>query len=333
MVYKCVCVGCKSGYESCPDKVHCFTVPKDNKLRKQWQIAIWRDDIKLKGGEVVCQKHFHPEDILRERLLYGPDGITVMGKSTYKKPMLRKGALPALLLGRPEKLKTNRRSRKRMRVEDENKNIDVPEKKEKLNNCNNNYQDEENVMNDTETEPNNNLEDLFNLIVNSDNNSILLPMSWGKTIFYFGEDNERAVNFHKLIGRKKENDQVVSFNEREFIVNKNMTFLIMIHGVEINHERFGIKDIITSIDMLRDVIKIINQCQICQGCRNISRTSKNKDLLDSFSYVDKLDNLRHNKCPFVLTAEDKENNSICKSCKCVKHLLNKKSSAGNSLKI
>ena len=47
---------------------------------KSWQIAILRNDRKLEPGEAVCEKHFKPEDILRERLTYAPDGVTVMGR-------------------------------------------------------------------------------------------------------------------------------------------------------------------------------------------------------------------------------------------------------------
>ena len=43
-------------------------------------LAILRDDIKLKAGHAICEKHFKPEDILQERLTYTPDGETVLGR-------------------------------------------------------------------------------------------------------------------------------------------------------------------------------------------------------------------------------------------------------------
>ena len=77
---KCVFFGCKSGYKSCSDKVRFFIVPKDENTIKLWQIAILRDDIKLKAGHEICEKHFKPEDILQERLTYTPDGVAVLGR-------------------------------------------------------------------------------------------------------------------------------------------------------------------------------------------------------------------------------------------------------------
>ena len=65
---KCVCFGCKSGYKFCSDKVRFFIVPKDENTIKLWQIAIFRDDMELKAGHAICEKHFKPEDILQERL-------------------------------------------------------------------------------------------------------------------------------------------------------------------------------------------------------------------------------------------------------------------------
>ena len=41
---KCVAYGCKSGYKTCSESVHMFTVPSDKKIIRLWQIAIFRDD-------------------------------------------------------------------------------------------------------------------------------------------------------------------------------------------------------------------------------------------------------------------------------------------------
>ena len=72
---KCVCFVCKSGYKSCSDKVRFFIVPKDENTVELRQIAILRDDMKLKAGHAICEKHFKPEDILQEWLTYAPDGV------------------------------------------------------------------------------------------------------------------------------------------------------------------------------------------------------------------------------------------------------------------
>ena len=65
---KCVCFGSKSGYKSCCDKVRFFIVPKDEYTIKLRQIAIFQNDMELKAGHAICEKHFKPEDILQERL-------------------------------------------------------------------------------------------------------------------------------------------------------------------------------------------------------------------------------------------------------------------------
>ena len=79
---KCVFFGCKSGYKSCSDKVHFFIVPKDKNTIKLRQIAILRDDMKLKAGHAICEKHFKPEDILQKRLTYAPGRVKVLGRAS-----------------------------------------------------------------------------------------------------------------------------------------------------------------------------------------------------------------------------------------------------------
>ncbi|XP_043469969.1 uncharacterized protein LOC122503473 [Leptopilina heterotoma] len=256
-----------------------------------------------------------------------------MGRSTYKKPMLRKGALPALLLGKPEKPQKSRL--KRFRLEDENMNDEVSTKRGKMNedntdNQNNNQEkSHENVIIDNNpSDPSDGddsqSEDLFSKIINSNNSYICLPISWGKTVFYWNENKDKLVNFHKLIARKDENGEVETFSEREFTIDDKLTLHIKINGVKIDHTRFGIQNnVITSIDMLKDTIKIIDECKICQGCRDIAKTPENGLLLENFTYIDKLNNLRHSQCSLLLTDEKYQNNA-CKCCKSVKHLLHKK---------
>ena len=77
---KCVYFGCKFGYKSCFDKVRFFIGPKDENVIKVRQNAILRDDMKLKEGHAICEKHFEPEDIPQERLTYAPDGVKVLGR-------------------------------------------------------------------------------------------------------------------------------------------------------------------------------------------------------------------------------------------------------------
>ena len=79
---KCTAPGCNSGYDNNSEKLHVFLVPKDPKEIERWQKAILRDDIKLKYGHVVCEKHFFPEDIIWMAEVKGPDG-TVMSSVKF----------------------------------------------------------------------------------------------------------------------------------------------------------------------------------------------------------------------------------------------------------
>lgn len=54
-------------------KTHCFfNVGKDKDRQKEWQKSIGRD---LTEKHCVCEKHFHPSEIITKRVLRGPDGI------------------------------------------------------------------------------------------------------------------------------------------------------------------------------------------------------------------------------------------------------------------
>ena len=79
---KCVCFGCKSGYKSNRkqdkfNKIQFFKAPNDPNDIKEWQIAILRDNIKLKPGDVVCSLHFNSEDIIQEKTFTAPNGSVV----------------------------------------------------------------------------------------------------------------------------------------------------------------------------------------------------------------------------------------------------------------
>ena len=60
--------------------MHCFVVPRDENIIRLWQIAIIRDDIKLKPGDAICEKNFKSQDIIYEKLTYVPDGVTILGR-------------------------------------------------------------------------------------------------------------------------------------------------------------------------------------------------------------------------------------------------------------
>ena len=60
---RCVAPNCTSGYDSSKEKVYRFSVPKDKERLKLWKQAIKTVNFELKPGQVVCSKHFLPDDI------------------------------------------------------------------------------------------------------------------------------------------------------------------------------------------------------------------------------------------------------------------------------
>lgn len=168
---KCIAPGCSSGYQSNPEKVHFFSVPKDENLLKLWQKAILRKDFIVKSSQSVCEKHFHNEDIFYEKILKTPDG-TILGRSPYKCARLRKGALPSLFSGCPSYLSKTTTTRKSLKkrslgIEITDKSSINIKKKCKI--------DEKiDVTNDF---PQHNPEFIFATLLQSD---ISFPTSWSK---------------------------------------------------------------------------------------------------------------------------------------------------------
>lgn len=72
--HRCIAPGCKSGYDSCKNKYHFFTVPKDDIKLQQWTRAIPRKNFLIKPRQVVCERHFHEEEIIRKRIMTDKNG-------------------------------------------------------------------------------------------------------------------------------------------------------------------------------------------------------------------------------------------------------------------
>lgn len=64
---RCIVIGCTSGYDSNPEKVHFFRVPKNNDKAKEWQEASRRKDIILNSSHCFCEKHFAEHDIVKKK--------------------------------------------------------------------------------------------------------------------------------------------------------------------------------------------------------------------------------------------------------------------------
>jgi len=52
-------------------------------MRKLWNIAFKPSGSRIKPEQLVCDKHFHPDEILWQRTLVGPDG-TVFGIVSFR---------------------------------------------------------------------------------------------------------------------------------------------------------------------------------------------------------------------------------------------------------
>jgi len=75
--HRCIAPGCKSGYDSCKEKYHFFSVPKDDDKLQQWKKAIPKKDEEIKPRQVVCERHFHEEDILWKRIMTDKNGTSL----------------------------------------------------------------------------------------------------------------------------------------------------------------------------------------------------------------------------------------------------------------
>ena len=253
-------------------------------------------------------------------------------QNTYQRPRLRKGALPTLNLDRPEKCEKSQRSSRKRKTEDvnatdlskkERKDLgDAEENKvaseESASAIKGNLDDLNNDTDIVDTEPSNRSADLFDTIFKNDP-SISVPVSSAKINFSWGKNNDPAITFQKLIGRVGKNGHVESVCQKEITLDKTTTLLIKVNGVYVDHKEFGIEtNELSSVENLEQVIKVIDERKICQSCSEIPRSSVNNHLLSSFSYVDKIDSLRHNQCHLLLPLDLKEQNVSCKACKSVK---------------
>lgn len=62
---RCFVPNCDSGYVNNSEKVSLFKAPKDKTFREIWEKIIQRADRILKENDVICEKHFEPDAIIR----------------------------------------------------------------------------------------------------------------------------------------------------------------------------------------------------------------------------------------------------------------------------
>lgn len=72
--HRCIVPACTSGYDSCLQKRHFFTVPKDTIRLAQWTKAIPRKEFVIKPKQVVCELHFKESDIIRKKIMTDKNG-------------------------------------------------------------------------------------------------------------------------------------------------------------------------------------------------------------------------------------------------------------------
>lgn len=67
--HRCITHSFSYGYDSCKDKYHFFIVSKNDIELQQWTKAILKKNFLIKPRQVVCERNFHEEDIIRERIM------------------------------------------------------------------------------------------------------------------------------------------------------------------------------------------------------------------------------------------------------------------------
>lgn len=321
---KCVAFGCKSGYYSNretdkKEKISIFRLPNNRKIIKEWQIAISRDDIKLKAGDHVCSKHFKDDDVIREKVFKDLDG-NIVAKARYLKPRLRDGAVPSLNLGRPKKPSPKPRALSLKRKEqNEKKEIENPGKKLKVENLTKTVSDDP-ANNETPPGPNDtefSAKNLFNKIFQNET-SINLPESWNKVNITYGD--MQGITFFDRIGVKGVNGHIDSVCTKEVTLDEKMMLLIKINRKVFNNAEIDIKEEeINSTKELEAAIKRIHELQLCRGCPNIKVTNANARELNLFAYKDAMNIVRNKRCSVILKNEEEKQRYQCHCCNLTKH--------------
>jgi len=104
-VNKCCVPQCRSNYDikAGERSISAFTFPTEKHSRATWLRKIPRENLKVTKHTVVCIKHFHDSDIIRNDLLPGKDGKPDI-LIPRNKPALRKDAVPCIFPNLPSYL-------------------------------------------------------------------------------------------------------------------------------------------------------------------------------------------------------------------------------------
>lgn len=339
----CIALNCKSGYKSdCSEKkLHFFSVPAGKDILEKWQHAISRENFVIRTGQVVCEKHFLPEDILWKREVKGPDG-KVMASVDYKVPRLKKGVVPSIFSKNlPKVEKKSRPLIKRKLLDLDNlsktrtKEIVNEEKNstDDLENSSPNIKENESIDIDAEEcvlftdEPVPSISSLksseqsetkrlnfFNSLISS-KNSFKLPTSWARYDIENGEF--RAIEFSECRGQWKDG-RVTTVHHKKIILYKDMTMHVLVMNCTLDKKVLGVTNsYVTCVEEIESAIDILHKLEVCQGCASSFVRNSNR----TFMFRDCIGTLRHNNCSLILDSSTKPQWKLCHSCILSKEIL------------
>ncbi|KAH7979140.1 hypothetical protein HPB49_008379 [Dermacentor silvarum] len=104
---------CKSGYETCTEKVSLFAAPRETDCLKIWCHAIPRKDRVLQSTDYVCEKHFEPSYVTKMwEAVY--KGLVLVGAP--RTAALAKDAMPTKFPNCPAHLTKTEKKESRLRT-------------------------------------------------------------------------------------------------------------------------------------------------------------------------------------------------------------------------
>ncbi|XP_018375241.1 PREDICTED: uncharacterized protein LOC108769007 [Trachymyrmex cornetzi] len=284
----CIAPGCTSGYKSNPEKVHFFTVPKDENMITLWQNAIRRKDFVIRAGQFLCEKHFLPEDILWKRELTSPDG-QVLGVSHYRQPRLRKGVIPSQFPWM--EISTS--------VSLDNSLLQDTPFQETVYKFDALHCTRNNLQEARSDEPSK--FSFINLITCA---TLQIPINWiRRTVTCEAITMESFTN----VMCRKIGNSFITVNIKELIVQENLCLKINVMCKPFDVTSFGISsDAISSIEDIEAALIALNLKNICCGASTNNVCTHNS----SISYIDHFNILRHKQCIVLL-----DNENQCTHCK------------------
>ncbi|XP_043476021.1 THAP domain-containing protein 5-like [Leptopilina heterotoma] len=352
--HSCIAPNCKSGYKSekSDRKIHFFSVPMGKENLEKWQRAILRENFAIRPGQVVCEKHFRPEDILWKREVKDPSG-KVMASMDYKIPRLKKGIVPSIFPNCPKYLTKIVKERKPPTQRDKeplnsthSSNTKSLEKDDltKAENFSSNSKIlspniEENEVNMDDGNNGNyevpiheptlsssvHHEDLseterfafFDSLISS-KNSFDLPETWVRYDIDSGEI--RAIEFSQCTA-KLIDDKVKTIHHKKIILCRDMRVHTLVMNCSLENKTVGLLKPYVSSAEVEDAIKTLHKLEICQGLASPSSFICNSTT--SFTFKDSIGTLRHNKCSLILDPSGNKS-KLCQSCEKGKVTLSKK---------